>query len=350
MIVYIVLIILIVLSYITINSMSFEENTKKRVFLIFSGLLLVLLAALRHKSVGTDTAGYLADYEAERYATIKEVFTEWGENQAYYWLSGIFSRNHIPVQFWFGFLGIVSTGPIFYLIYKYSENHLFSVLLYLSIGTYYFTLAGLKQTVAIGLLALAFVQVVNKKPIKFTLLVLLATFFHQTALLFLIVYPLAKIKSLKVQTVMYSAMTILAFCNAVPIIQSVLSVLDNDHYEQYLKEQSKYSLVSFSIQLLMLLVCLIYSSNYKIELHTKATLFTMVFLGIAMQAYASSFATMFRLSLYFNIGPIILMPSCLRQEPNSNYRKFLEFAAMTVFVAYYLYSMSQGSGYRFFWQ
>ena len=150
---YIILIFLIALSYITINSMKLSEKTKKKAFLIFSGLLLVLLAALRHKSVGTDTAGYLADYEAERYATFKEAFTEWGENQAYYWLSGLFSRNDIPVQFWFGFLGLASTGPIFYLIYKYSENPLFSVFLYLSIGTYYFTLAGLKQTVAIGLLA-----------------------------------------------------------------------------------------------------------------------------------------------------------------------------------------------------
>ena len=353
MTVHIILIILIFLSYILINSLDLSEKTKKQAFLIFVGLLLVLLAALRHQSVGTDTSDYWHDYEIGRYATFKEAFTEWGENKAYYWLNGIFSNAGLPIQVWFGFLGVASVGPVFYLIYKYAENPLFSVILYLSVGTYAFTLAGLKQALAIALLIFAFIQVINKKTLAFLILVVLATFFHQTSIVFLVVYPLAKIKSLKIQTLIYSLMTLLAFFNAIPIIRVVLELLDNEHYEGYLNEGAQYSLVSFFIQLLMLLVCLLYAPNSKMEPHTKAAFFTMAFLGIAMQAYASSFATMFRISVYFNSGALILMPNALRSEPNSHHRMLLECAAMAVFLSYYMYTLSQGGSvadYRFFWQ
>lgn len=350
MTVYIILVILIFVSHGIVNKLDMNDNTKKKVFLIFTGLLFILLASLRHESVGADTSDYWLDYEVGRSATFKEVITNWGENKAYYWLNGIFSRTGAPIQVWFGFLGLAAVGPVFYLIYKYSDNLLFSVLLYLIVGTYMFTLAGLKQTVAMTFLIFAFVQVVNRKPLLFLLFVAIATFFHQTSIVFIIVYPLAKIKSLQLQTVLYSAMTLLAFFNAVPILQTVIDFLDNEHYESYLNEDSQYSLVSFSIQLLMLLVCLLYSKNSKTDKHTQAVFFTISFLGIAMQAYASSFASLFRLSVYFNNGLIILMPNSIKTEPNNNYRRILEWAAMAVFISYYVYSLSQGTNYKFFWQ
>ena len=265
MTVYIILVILIFVSHGIVNKLDMNDNTKKKVFLIFTGLLFILLASLRHESVGADTSDYWLDYQLGRSATFKEAFTDWGENKAYYWLNGIFSRTGAPIQVWFGFLGLAAVGPVFYLIYKYSDNLLFSVLLYLIVGTYMFTLAGLKQTVAMTFLIFAFVQVVNRKPLLFLLFVAIATFFHQTSIVFIIVYPLAKIKSLQLQTVLYSAMTLLAFFNAVPILQTVIDFLDNEHYESYLNEDSQYSLVSFSIQLLMLLVCLLYSKNFGRE-------------------------------------------------------------------------------------
>ena len=350
MTVYIVLLILIFVLYGLANSLNISDNAKKKVFLILTGLLFVLLAALRHKSVGADTADYWLDYQLGRSATFKEAFTDWGENKAYYWLNGIFRKAGVPIQFWFGLLGLISVGPVFYLIYKYSENPLFSVLLYLSVGTYMFTLAGLKQAVAIAFIIFAFVQAINKKPVAFILLVMIATFFHQTALVFLVVYPLSKIRSLTIQTIIYSVMTFLSFFNAVPILQSFLKLLDNEHYEGYLKEDSQYSLVSFSIQLLMLLVCLLYNGNSKMDLHTKSVFFTVSFLGIVMQAYASSFASLFRLSVYFNNGLLVLMPNSLKTEPNYKHRKILEWMSMAVFIIYYIYTRFQGANYRFFWQ
>lgn len=76
-------------------------------------------------------------------------------------------------------------------VYRYSTSVYWSYLIYLAMGFYLFTLSGLKQSVAMGFCMLAMMAVFEDKPIRFILLVILASLFHIPAIAFIIVYPIA---------------------------------------------------------------------------------------------------------------------------------------------------------------
>lgn len=80
------------------------------------------------------------------------------------------------------------------LIFRYSSSPYWSYLMYLSMGFYIFTYSGLKQTVAMGFCCLAMCAIMEKKPARFLLWVLLGGLFHAPALIFLPAYPFARQK------------------------------------------------------------------------------------------------------------------------------------------------------------
>lgn len=85
----------------------------------------------------------------------------------------------------------VSLGVV---VYRYSSSPYFSYLMYIALGNYMFTFYALKQTVASAFIMLSFIFIIEKKPIKFTALVLVAFLFHRPAILFLAAYIIANKK------------------------------------------------------------------------------------------------------------------------------------------------------------
>lgn len=327
---------------------SASSKAKKSFFLISSAIPFILLIALRHVSVGADTVRYWADYQRGRDAGFFEIFADYGDNKAYYYFSGLFSGNDIPIQIWFGLIGLLYIGISFYIIYKYSKDPLISVIMFAVIGGFGFAMAGLKQTCAMIFTLLAYVQLHNKKTLRFLLLVAIGSLFHLTALVMLLAYPLSYVKSTKAQVPLYSILTFLAFFNAIPILQKILSLLDNEHYSEYLQSENQYTLTDFLIQLLIILVALFYKRKAE-QNENISLLFTAVFLGVMLQAYASEIAHLFRLSLYFKPFGMILLPNAISYEENPRTKVLLRFGVIAVFLAYFFYTNYSGN-YKFYWQ
>jgi len=80
------------------------------------------------------------------------------------------------------------------IIYKYSSNIFLSFFTYIFLGFYYFLFSGLKQAAAMAFLLLAFMGVLENKPIKFLLFTVMAGLFHAPSFIFIIAYPWAKMK------------------------------------------------------------------------------------------------------------------------------------------------------------
>lgn len=70
---------------------------------------------------------------------------------------------------------------------KYSTNAAFSLLVFYSIGTYVMYIAAMKQSIAVGILLIALPYAIDKKYIRFYLLVFAAMLFHTHAFIFLAV-------------------------------------------------------------------------------------------------------------------------------------------------------------------
>lgn len=352
--VYLELLVIIFLVHIFVKHVRFgKKNDKRLVFLILTGCFLVLICALRGPSVGTDTRGYWNDYRYERSVTAFQAIQEWGKSQGYYWLNGIFSRSGIPIQIFFGIIAALYVSSVFYFIYKYSKSPLLSVIMFLSIGTFAFSMAGMKQTTAMILTTFSFELLQRKKNYWFIAVNLIASLFHFSSLIFLILLFVIRLRQRKTIILFYCIFvaSLALFGNQLFPILGMFT--DTGHYGMYLKADSRYTMTGFMIQLLVVIVCLIYMQGtikYDCDL---MGFYHLVFLGLAFQSLATVSSAMFRMSIYFSNFAIVLFPTCLSMEKNRQLSKLLQVGALAVFSAYFLYSVSNVSSispYRFFWQ
>ena len=85
--------------------------------------------------------------------------------------------------------------------------------------------SGLRQAIAIGITALSFNFIKEKKPVQFILLVILASLFHKSAIVFLAMYPIYNIKLDKFGKVMSIVVLGIVYFARVKIFNIAMSIL-----------------------------------------------------------------------------------------------------------------------------
>lgn len=89
-------------------------------------------------------------------------------------------------------VAVFSATTLGILVYRYSPSPYWSYLIYIAMGFYMFTYSGLKQTVAMACLMPAVMAMLEGKFKRFLLWVLLASWFHAPALIFMAAYPFCR--------------------------------------------------------------------------------------------------------------------------------------------------------------
>lgn len=203
---------LILLAFVTVTAYfgrCYGSLGIQRFTLALSGLMLILFAGLRNRSVGTDTGNYIG------------------------WLKVITSLDSVwsfPVEKGFTFLVLIASQlsnnyailltfialicvicyllTIIHLIPRY-ETALF---LFITLGSYTFFFNGARQGIAVAICFLALRFLLERKAMSYMLLVLLATFFHKTAIIALPLYYLAS------NQVGWKQIIAVIFCSAIMAI------------------------------------------------------------------------------------------------------------------------------------
>ena len=136
------------------------------------------------------------------------------------------------------------------------------------------------------------------------------------------------------------------------IVTFLFNSLALDRLSHYENVDSTLSLSGFFIQLLIATYCLVY---YKITIKRDAkniVFYNLMFLGVIFQMFTPIIGEFFRLSLYFNVFNIILIPNVLMSKNQNNTRALEYLSLLFIFLMYFTFS-SQGniiSEYKFFWQ
>ncbi len=186
-------------SYITkVNQFDDKQKVKLKNFLTVVAILpMFLLFVLRYKYIGADTIGYVRFFQNEiRTLSFGELLNqdimriEIGY-RIYVKLISLFTENYTV---FFLINGIVIFGTLLHFAKKYTENPFVFFFLFMTLGTYGFIETGLRQTLAMMVCLWSVDFLKDKKIIRFILLVLLASFFHQSAMIFLLLIPLFLIK------------------------------------------------------------------------------------------------------------------------------------------------------------
>lgn len=340
--------------------LSYEEHgtRKKRVTIccFLSALLLITIAALRGSTVGTDTASYVEDYEKVVSLSWAELFEYYSDNPGYYALSKIFADYGINIQIWFGFVALLYVGSFTRLIKRFAKDVGFSYILFTTLGLYAFSLAGLKQTMAMAITMWSFYFFFNKKYIRFIALVLLAYVFHTSAVVFLLIIPIRIIKQSRGYYFIIAIVFLMFVYGFDKIINLGLSLLGNEHYvESYIEadEESQGTLTMFFVLFIIQIVSLWYMRRYNLVDKDAKLYFGISFLAVISNIMSLMVASAFRIGLYFCPFSIIMLSNCLSMEENPEIRFRLKLGAALVFLFFFWYTNRDDSSivpYMFYWQ
>lgn len=315
----------LLLFIIVIIQFKLVKNSQPKLRFYIGITVLFLFAGLRGMSNGDYTA-YLE--RGKHIDTLCEVFhnntnMEMGYSFIYY----LVNLLRLPGQCVIAGMNLISIGCLAKLIKRYSPNWCLSLLLFLPLY-FQFDMHAARTAAAISISALSITYAYKRQPVRFLLVIFAASLFHKTAF---IVLPLYFIVKIKVNLYM-GMMTILAEMCLVYFIgidRVVLLILDKLpmklfylKYLGYAKSQVygyRFSLLDPRLWLFILifiLAKLICKNAEKLEeLFIKCC-----FLNVSLLILFSEHTFIaYRLSAFFNIYSIILIPMLLRRVCDKSY-------------------------------
>jgi len=161
---------------------------KSDIFMIIAIFWLSSFSFLR--TFYNDTYTYIITFqEAESVAEgfANGTFTDWTGNPWSMLYRSVIREITDNYHIYFLIPAVASSFAAVKLFKRYSVNPAFSLLIFFSLGTYIMYMAALKQCLAIFCLLLALPYAIDKKYVRFYLLVFAAILFHTHAFMFVII-------------------------------------------------------------------------------------------------------------------------------------------------------------------
>lgn len=261
MTVYYILYSLIPIIYF-ISSFFREKN---KIFLVGSGILLFIISGFRNFNIGTDTLAYeqvfnITSNFSFSFAQIKEISNM---ETGYLFFNRIIGFLHGDFRTLVIIISAITVFGFLYFMYKYSENTLMSVILFIGLTYYFISFNISRQFFATAICFLALCFLIDSKFSVTLILVLLGITIHTSVLIFLPLIFLVKFgqsREIFIATAIVGAISTLFLPR---LINDVFS--DNDKYSIYVNSDSGRSLFSvvFLVLLIILLFLMLYTFNFK---------------------------------------------------------------------------------------
>jgi len=340
--------VFLILGYILIIGLvyTFIQKTPKgkKIFLILASLVLFFIAAFRSVYFGPDVIRYVQSYEMLKLEKISYLWSNFIENEGrdpfFYFFSKLISITGANSQVWLALISGIFIFSITKLIYEYSSNFFLSYVAFISLGYFYFSITGIRQSLAIALVVISYNYLRNRKFWRFLLIVSFASLFHSSALIFLIAYPLSNIKIGYKQFIgIFSSLFIATyFGQEVRVLIGIIGWTEN--LADYATHNYYLNRTGFFIQLCIYLFCLYYKEDILKLNEKNVSFYNLLFIGLIFQSFATVVAEFFRISMYFSVFSIVLIPYALSIERNKKFRLLLSFTLFFVLFVYIFWSGS----------
>ena len=331
-----------------------QREKRNTVYVWISFILIFIVLAFRHQSMGVDLGygkgtGYLAGFDNIAKYSFKEVFSLNYQNYelGYILFNKLISTIWNNKQFFLAVCAFVSIFPIAFLIYKKSKDSLFSCFIYMGLPSFLMLFSGLRQSIAMGLCALSFLFIEDKKWVKFIITVLFASLFHATAIIFLIAYPLYYFKMGFNSRIASLIILLLIFI----FRYQLFNILSPIFKEDALPDNNG-ALTLLLIFVGIYVFCFLFAPNDK-EINGLLNLF---YLACCCQVFGNIYSTAMRVGYYFMIFTVLLVPRVVNELKDDKRIKItvktVIFIAFILFGLYSFYSATWAMTYpyRWFWE
>ena len=360
---------LIILSiYFLLSQFHFVFKTKRQEG-FFHFLLIIPLfvqCAFRATSVGNDTLTYYYGFDRiKNYSSLLEMVTESRYEIGYSTVTYLFSK----LGFDYYFLQLVLSAFIYFSIFvfinKYSSNFYLSCFVLVTLRYSVGTMNTTRMWLAISILLYSIDYVLNKKLIPFVLIVLLASSFHFTSLIFLLLYPLSSVKLDLKKIIIVTLSSAVVLLVGRPFFIQITSLIGR--YQGYLNseyfnfEGNIAILITLAIDLSLFIFtyyCLRNESSVNsdsgISIINIQLVSALVVLSLSIIGLSNTI--MARLSAYYGVFYMLSIPNSINILSNNNSKLYIKNIIMLFLFAQFIVVMIYRPNwngvlpYHFWWE
>lgn len=323
-----------------------------KAFFLITGFSLFLVMGLRHISVGTDLYSYYNEFlNAELYLKLRK------NELGYAYFNYFFSSLGINFQVYLLIISGIVVVTISKIYSKFSQNIVLSFYLFVTLGLFAMTMTGLRQSMAIIITMLAFINLMEKKSLLFFTLVGLATLFHNSAIIFIVIYFIKNIKITKRKGTVLYIITLLSYFIKDILIMFVMHISPGRYLRRYLIVESEVNpiviLVYIAIPIAVLLVWNRDSMDDKLK-ESTSIMILMSLINIVIYFIAIDIPMVSRFTYYFMVYNTILLPNVIESIKSKDIKFIAKGACIILPLIMFLMSTPGGSlgidNYKFFWE
>lgn len=357
----VIFIIIISAFWFSIESDRYSYNSRRKQYIRFIVLLLALQSGLRHKGVGSDTTQYFIRWETAKNDSWYDIITSFsnsGIKDPFYTLFQkflqVFSENFQFFLLIVGFMFMLALGNFIKNNTTRISHALLAFMVYMGYFYGFYSITGIRQTLASVFLLYSYEYVKREKFIPFLLLVLTGSLFHISALVFFPLYFIGKFKNTKL---LFGA-TVLGF----PIIFALKNHLAlfllatssmEDRFASYAEQYHRGGSLILTLFQVILGVYAILVLNKLLKINPIAykmyNTFALALFFLPLQWVHPSAG---RIAQYFAIILMVFIPQILDATAgeNEDTRKGLYVLATFGFFFITLFAIGDLYSYKFFWQ
>lgn len=342
----------------TAEEISPEKHRRRDLFMVLISVgLWTLLVGLRSQEMGVDLDGYLPSYQAIgklSFADIWSLRSFLNYEKGYILLNKLLYMISPEPQLLLIVCTLVSVVPVGILIYKKSRKPFFSFLVYLGLPVMLVPFSALRQGIAVGITVLSWFFVEKKKPVKFIITVLFASFFHRSAIFFLIAYPLCNMRLKGVWQKIWKYGTVILIPVAFLLRNQIYTLLAGLFYEDAPADNNG-AYMLFIVFTAIYIFCLAINDRDDDSVNGYLNLF---WIACICQSMGGLKSTAQRVGYYFMIYLAVALPNILT-PPNTKVEKklllIMRCLILLIFAGYAIYTLSTATWaecnpYSFFWQ
>lgn len=357
--------LIIVLGFLALKwypQVESEENQARqhKRYIIFMMVLLILQSGLRHVAVGPDTyqyyVGYFLDVEKSSWQSLWSDCLEFlnygtGKDPGYRLL--LKAIQYILPTYQLYLLGLATF--VFYglgkLFMRYTNSNyevLVAMALYQCLYYSFFSITGIRQTMATGFLFIAVPYAVKQKPWQFALLVLMAATQHKSALLFMPFYFLPLFKHSRMMLTASFVMFVPMWMFGPQIASWLMMGNTFEQYLDYLQGYEGAGAYGFAAYIILLGILLIYYHKVVVAslLNTNLVL-NSVAVAICLTPLTMIDPSNMRVVQYYSIFGLFALPWVISKVNFSSVKN--RYIIVTILLT--IYTLTRGrSEYAFFWQ
>ena len=354
---YILLFIPIFLQYIAIKGRIANIQKSNLTALVCFFVLLTVLVAFRHETVGNDTQNYINIFESFSHSSWNSLSgsnLEIGFSVFNKFLSTIkvSSRGFVMIS------AILTIAMIFPTYKRLCLDATLSIVVFSTLSTFIMMFSGIRQMLAVGIGFIAYEFTRTKKPIYFLLSVAVAFTFHTSAFILLVMYPLYHARITKSWVYVIVPSLAITFVFNKEIFGVLSRFMDRfTEYDTTMASTGAYTMIVLFA--LFSLFAFVIPDESMLDQETIG-LRNFLLLSLAIQLFAPLHSLAMRMNYYFIIFIPLLLPKIVNARRSEWNRVAIwgRNLMVALFTLYFFYSAYSGYGegnlhvfpYHFFWE